>query len=247
MALFLKKKRTVVSTPVVDPPTPQEFLEKRLRENDVNYSIKGDDSDTSLVAIYRGSTDLPCLRIETTQLFTNPNCAYTYSRKEWRQNMFAPHTLGYIDVNVTDAYEVCLSAMAPGDNIFDEDVLQHRMDKISALLAQDLGLFRKSTCLKDVKYPNARIGECPYIIFGGHNSGFTYAVKPGVQSTEFVFNMIQLFALVVHRTFGTVYKSYADLADAKMSSSAHYRPRADDDISGYGSVYREVTPQMRLM
>jgi len=210
MALFAKKKRTVATTPIVNPPTPQQFLEKRLREDGVDYSIKGDESDNSLVAIYRGFSDLPCIRIEITQLFNNPNCSYTYSRREWRQNTFAPDTLGYIDVSVTDAYEVCLSAMAPGDNILDEDVLQRRMDKISALLAQDLGLFRRCKCLKDVKYPNTRIGECPYIIFGGQNSGFTYAVKPGVQSAEFVFNMIQLFALVVHRTFGSVYKSYAE-------------------------------------
>ena len=205
--MFAKKKQP--DTPILVPPTPQEFLEKRLREDGVEYSVKGDSRDKSMAVAYRGPHDLPCLRIETTQLFTNSECLYTYRRKEWRENRFPRGGLGFIDVSVTDNYEVCLSAMAPGDNILDENVLQRRIDRIQALLLQDVGLFSRSKCLKDVKYPSTRVGECPYIIFGGENSGFTYSVKPGARSAEFVSSMIQLFALAVHRTYGNVYKPYA--------------------------------------
>ena len=207
MGLLTKKKQP--DTPIVTPPTPQEFLEKRLREDGVQYSLKGDASDKSMVVAYRGPHDVPCLRIEITQLFTNPNCLYTYHRKEWRENKFPARGLGYIDVSVTDNYEVCLSAMAPGDNILDENVLQRRIDRIQAFLLQDVGLFSRSKCLKDVKYPSTRVGECPYVIFGGENSGFTYSVKPGARSAEFVFSMIQLFALAIHRSFGNVYRPHA--------------------------------------
>jgi len=208
MGLFSKKKQ--LDTPIAVPPTPQEFLEKRLREDGIEYFIKGDARDRSMVVSYRGPRDVPCLRIEITQLFSNPNCMYTYHRREWRENRFPARGLGYIDVSVTDNYEVCLSAMAPGDNILDENVLQRRMDRIQALLVQDVGLFSRSKCLKDVKYPSRRVGECPYIIFGGDNSGFTYSVQTGARSAEFVFSMIQLFALAIHRSFGNVYKPYAE-------------------------------------
>ena len=219
MGLFVKKKRAEVPQATLAEPTPGDFLAKRLREDGVAYDIESGQSDASMAAWYRGFDDLPCFRIETTQLFSNPNCVYTYDRREWRQNSFPQGTLGYIDISVTDAYEVCLSAMAPGDNILDENVLQRRMDKISSLLAQEVGLFGKSKCLKDIKFPNAAVGECPYIIFGGRNSGFTYTVKPGTQSAQYVFNMIQLFALVVHRTFGAIYKPYASLPSARVRPS----------------------------
>jgi len=216
MGLFVKKKRAETPTVTLAEPTPRDFLEKRLREDGVEYVIESGQSDASMAVWYRGFDDLPCFRIETTQLFSNPNCVYTYDRREWRQNTFPPGTLGYIDISVTDSYEVCLSAMAPGDNILDENVLQRKMDTINALLAQEVGLFAKSKCLKDIKFPNAAVGECPYIIFGGRNSGFTYSVKPGAQSAEYVFNLIQLFALVVHRTFGAIYKPYASLPSARV-------------------------------
>jgi len=229
MGLFVKKKRVEAPITTVSEPTPRDFLEKRLRDNDVEYSVEDEES---MAVWYRGFDDLPCLRIEITQLFSNPNCIYTNSRKEWRQNTFPPGTLGFIDISVTNEYEVCLSAMAPGENILDENVLMRKMDKIGDLLSEEIGLFEKCRCLKDIKFPHTTIGECPYIIFGGANSGFTYSVKPGAQSAEYVFNMIQLFALVIHRTFGVIYKPYVQTLRATR--------RAPQSHS-------EVTPQMRLM
>ena len=225
MGLFVRRKQP--NTPIAILPTPQEYLEKKLHDSGVEYSIQGDDSDQSMMAAYRGLTDLPCVRIEITQLFSNSNCSYTYCRKEWRQNTFALETLGYIDASVTDSYEVCLSAMAPGDNVLNKDILQRKMNQVTALLVQDVSLFGRSKCLKGVKYPNTRAGECPYIIFGGAHSGFTYTVKPGVRSADYVFAMIQLFALAIHRTFGNVYKPFIEAAR--------------------GVTHSEVTPQMRLM
>ncbi|MDR1292633.1 MAG: hypothetical protein LBJ91_04475 [Clostridiales Family XIII bacterium] len=190
-------------------------FKQMLHANSIGYSIQGDKPNTMT---YRNKRFMPFISIETTQLFTNPSCAMTYLNKQWRNNPFAKGNLGSIDISVAKPFEICASACLPGGIINDEDVRQEKLRQIKTLIPQGNGVM-----------VNIQHGEFLFIPYIMISLGFD---DPKLQTSDMVFNALQMFAIEVHRIFGSI-TIPSEESTSPPKSHVTYTPDATDANGGY--------------
>jgi hypothetical protein len=191
------------------------MLGELLHDKGIDHSVQDNDP---MMMTYRGEETRPYLIIETTQLFSNGNCAMTYCCEQWRKDPFATGDLGSIDISVTDSYRILISAEAPTGIINDESVLRQTIQQIEGIIAQGKGLSAGIRC--------DEFFQAPYITLG---YAFT---DPAAHGPEHVFNLIQLFALDVHRIFSSITVASGRPAPLPKSKVA-YTPNAQNADGGY--------------
>lgn len=196
---------------------PLADVETLLRNNSIDFNK---DNDESAHFAVRAKADVgPFLSIEATQLFNNPSCAMTYLQKDWRANPFAPGDLGKIDIGIKGRNEgVFLTAILPCDPIMDETLLQSIKQDFVTLIAQGQGLMSGLIC--DDQF------FVPYILLPLEIN------DPSTLTTEQIFSLIQLFALEVHRIFGTIVTRSGESVKPPVSSVS-YTPDVQDANGGY--------------
>lgn len=225
-----QRQKSSASTEIVENiPETLKGLGEKLSGNGIVYSVYSSDSTDSTAAAYRQDEILatqsgfqampPYLIIETTQLFSNSNCAMTYLQKDWRANPFVTGDLGTIDISATGSYEhIYISSLLPRDSFMDREAKEQLKERIEASIAQGQGL------MKDIKCEE--YFENLYIILRLEIS------DPGSMTTEQVFSLIQLYALEVHRIFGSItVPSGKPVQPSK--STVEYTPDIVDADGGY--------------
>jgi len=194
-------------------------LEKLLRDNNISYSAYEFDVD-NYIQSYRDLKS-PYLIIETTQLFTNAGCAMTYLQKDWRANPFALDNLGNIDISISDEGIICISTMLPENRLVSGGAEGQAMQQIERLIAQ--GREGMMTDIGCYQFGSDIVIELPIEL--------TVQKSPADLADD-AFAIIQLFALEVHRIFGSlVTPSGAPKAPPK--SNVKYTPDAQDANGGY--------------
>jgi hypothetical protein len=177
------------STGVSDAGALQDFALLRKR-NGVIYSV---NSACDLPTSHREGP--PRLRIETTQLFTNPNCGLTHLNKQWRARTFSSNELGSIDVSLDRGVVlflgdhddgVILTATAPWSVISDGDTSSPTVERIRSVIAEGDGVIAIH-CDESGSHIEACLGPR----------------TPAKVTDQWLFSAIQLFALEVHRIFGS--------------------------------------------
>ena len=169
--------------------TMQAFA-KLLEENGIVYSVH---EPNLLELTYRDHEFLSAyFNVETTQVFSNSNCMATYLQEDWRANPFAAGGLGNIDISIEESFtNLFVSAKLPCEPIENEQYRQQIHQHIESLIAQGEGSFQRGISCKWFQ-------DVPYIILG------FASIKP---SMDMLFSAIQLFALEVHRIFGSLLRS----------------------------------------
>jgi hypothetical protein len=192
-------------------------LAELLQGNGIDYTVVGGEN----VITYRRFIE-QYISIETTQFFSNTNCAMTDRNKQWRVNPFAKGDLGNIDISVSDQYNIRISALLPEESISSKDASMHAKRQIEALIPQcETAIYRQAEC----RIGLGALHDAPYIIAAYEIS------EPTAMTPARVFNYIQLFALEVHRIFGSIVAS-GDAPKTQKSDVA-YTPDATDANGGY--------------
>jgi hypothetical protein len=191
-------------------------LERLLQRNNIIYSVYAPDPN-DYAPSYRDLMS-PYLIIETTQLFSNGGCAMTYLQKDWRANPFAQGDLGSIDISVSDTYDIWISALLPDYSIVEGMTRQQLRGQIEALIAQGQGSMRDIQCEES--------GGSLFIALSFE------VTNPSAMTADWMFDYIQLFALNIHRIFGSItIPSGAPVPPPK--SNVTYTPDAKDADGGY--------------
>jgi hypothetical protein len=222
MGFFKKKEKSLDSREQIEAPVSDTLEQlstdamtsfaKLLQANGIEYTVEGNDN----TLCYRGYGSY--LRIETTQLFTNAGCAMTYLNKQWRANPFAVGDLGTIDVDIANPYVITTSTLLPAGQILDETIREQTIRQIKTLIAQEEGFFSHIQC-------DDFVGT-PYITISiGYDD-------PIMQTADKTFGSLQLFALAVHRIFGSITVPTGESAPPPKSE-VRYTPDATDANGGY--------------
>lgn len=188
-------------------------LEELLYNNSISFELVETSPDT---LSHRGKGCEPYFRIEATQLFNNPACAMTYLQKDWRANPFAQDDLASIGVSVSGTEIIHLSAEMPMRALFDSSA-QQVQQKIETLIDRSDSLKRGIRC---------GVFLTPYI-------SLTMEANPDFHwSGEDAFSLIQLFALEVHRIFGSIMDPTVAPASSPRTT-VQYSPESNDANGGY--------------
>jgi hypothetical protein len=229
MGFFGKKKQAILNTESTlvplsqaSPSSSMRELEKLFQSNSIDYSLQGEGENC---ITYRDKRFMPFFGIEVTQLFNNAGCAMTYLCKQWRQNPFAPGDLGNIDISVSDEGAICVSAILPLDIqrylSFDEGATNQIVQQVEILIAQgQSGMMRDIGCYKS--YLGIAI-QLPFELT---------VQKSPAETVDDAFAIMQLFALEVHRIFGSILTA-SNEPEAPPKSNVTYTPDAWSANGGY--------------
>jgi hypothetical protein len=153
------------------------LLAKELQRNGVVYSKENDEVGS--------------LNIELAQLFSNANCAMTDKQKDWRANPFPTNALPSIHIALSDAKEVVLAAWDGHAKGIDEGSRQAANQAIASTIAKSDNFMSGIQCIPNCTLPMITL-----------EMTFENSDWPIERFAKEQFNLIQLFALEVHRIFG---------------------------------------------